>query len=831
MPQATVGGNPPLVWNRCGAWMPNPLDPGNTPEPDLLEALAAGELKGDARLRAEELIESNEAARDFYRRLTALRFPQIANYTIVEQIGKGGFGVVYKAVHHATERVEALKVLFAKTPLLTSYFENEVHLIARLRHPNIATLYDAQLSTPPLYYTMDFVEGERLNDYVKTHELSLAERIEIIKRVALAIGYAHSQGVIHRDIKPPNILIDAHHQPHIVDFGIAKRLRLQDPAAESPEAGAADESRVGTVGYIAPEVVSGGRSDERVDVFALGALLFHCVTLEPARLARDPHHRFGLLRARRVSQPEDLSAIIARCVEKDPADRYESCEELITDLDNYLAGRSIRARRDRSLGERLGRIAALMLRNHNLALRVAAVFAVALLLTWLLSNTMTRRSIGGATAGKYTALIGITPEAIDAIRRGELAAGLPEDVRDSIDPLDPVSWRPLHGLLMERLVEAGPAVVVWDVAFRGESELGDPILVRGVQALAARGIPVVIGAAGFDRNAVAEVSKAIREAVHTCATLASVTDRSGPPTDSAPSMLENEYVIVHAFQRGFEPAIPGLATAAFAAARFPDCHTVIELDPAQRSVLIKYRKRNPIGNEPRWEDETDRLMVQDFHRVERDWVAANVLNNVFQAGDVVAQGRVTAAPPAEWQNSALPYHTAFVLSPRELRERVSGKAVVVAQMRAPIDVKFTSRGDRIFGCIVHAQAIDTLLTGPDEGYYNWQELGAQCLLWSAAAVIFVSVLRPRRWTSLLIPAIVCTALMIAGLTLASYATRRVTELWVFQLTLAVSAMLMAGGLAFLIKIGREFQMQLAPTGVTWGAESENLPSTILAPGE
>src|SRR6185436_6754355 len=146
--------------------MPDRIDPDSTPEPELLDALAAGGLEGDARRHAEELLGTSEAARDYFRRLTAPRFPQIANYTIIAQIGKGGFGVVYKAIHHATERVEALKVLFAKTPLLTSYFENEVHLIARLRHPNIATLYDAQLSTPPLYYTMDFVEGERLNDYV-----------------------------------------------------------------------------------------------------------------------------------------------------------------------------------------------------------------------------------------------------------------------------------------------------------------------------------------------------------------------------------------------------------------------------------------------------------------------------------------------------------------------------------------------------------------------------------------------------------------------------------------------------------------------------------------
>jgi hypothetical protein len=296
-------------------------------------------------------------------------------------------------------------------------------------------------------------------------------------------------------------------------------------------------------------------------------------------------------------------------------------------------------------------------------------------------------------------------------------------------------------------------------------------------------------------------------------------------------MLETEYVIVHAFQRGFEPPVPGLATAAFAAIRFPACQPVIEFDQASRSVIIKYRKRSPVGDEPRWERETDTLTVQNFHRVDRDWVPTNVQNDVFQAGDLVAQGRVTAAPPMDWQNSALPYHTALTLDADELRRRVQGKAVVIAQMREPIDVKLTSGGEKFFGCIVHAQAIDALLSRRDDGFYNWQELGAQCLLWSASAALFVSVQRQRRWKRMLIPAIACAVLFVAGFTLAGYASRRVTELWVFQLFLAVSAMLMAGGLTFLIKIGREFQMQLAPSGVTWSGETENLPSTILAPGE
>ncbi|RMF72358.1 MAG: hypothetical protein D6744_16935, partial [Planctomycetota bacterium] len=125
------------------------------PHWELVAALARGELRGPAQRDVERHLERHRACREEFRRLTAGRFPQIENYTIVEQIGKGGFGVVYKAIHHDKERIEALKVLFTKTPLMTSYFENEVHLIAKLRHPHIATLYDAHLSSEPLYYTME----------------------------------------------------------------------------------------------------------------------------------------------------------------------------------------------------------------------------------------------------------------------------------------------------------------------------------------------------------------------------------------------------------------------------------------------------------------------------------------------------------------------------------------------------------------------------------------------------------------------------------------------------------------------------------------------------
>ncbi|MBU0618467.1 MAG: protein kinase, partial [Planctomycetes bacterium] len=180
--------------------------PDDRPEPcpqhELIEAFAHDKLDDVQRREAESVLQESEPCRELFRQLTAGRYPRLPNYTIIGQVGKGGFGVVYKAIHHAKERTEALKVLFSKTPLLTEYFQDEVHLIARLRHANIATLYDAQLSTPPLYYTMEFVEGERLSEYLKRGDVSLAERIDIIKSVARAVGYAHTQGVVHRDLKP-----------------------------------------------------------------------------------------------------------------------------------------------------------------------------------------------------------------------------------------------------------------------------------------------------------------------------------------------------------------------------------------------------------------------------------------------------------------------------------------------------------------------------------------------------------------------------------------------------------------------------------------------------
>ncbi|MFQ5805575.1 MAG: serine/threonine-protein kinase, partial [Phycisphaerae bacterium] len=574
--------------------------PEPCPQRELVEAFAHDQLDDAERREAERLLEQSEPCRELFRQLTAGRYPRLPNYTIIGQIGKGGFGVVYKAIHHAKERIEALKILFSKTPLLTSYFENEVHLIARLRHANIATLYEAQLSTPPLYYTMEFVEGERLNDYLKRHEVSLAARIDIIKSVARAVGYAHTKGVVHRDLKPQNVLLDREGQPHVVDFGIAKKLALVE--ARLPEAEGASqkdhEGAVGTLGYIAPEQEKGGPIDERADIYALGALLFHCVSGEPARLASVPDQRIRILRERQVAQPDDLAAIIARCVKVSPSDRYATCADFVADLDNYLSSRPIDAREDRTWVDQVFRIAALVMRESPVTVRTAVLILVAAFLTWYFWAVEAWTS-GGRTSGDRTVLIGFTDKTVEAVKEGRIGADLP-----GLSAYNAWSWRILYGKLMERLAEASPRVVVWDGWFDKCSDF-DEQLVRGLRALRASDVPVIVGALRFDLNGEPEICPAIRTEI----------DGYGTVFGTETGKHQNVYEVAHCIQRGYEWPIPGLALAAFAACRFRDCDYRLRLDADARRLYLQYRKRNPAGK-PTWEEDPDYLPLHEVATVE-----------------------------------------------------------------------------------------------------------------------------------------------------------------------------------------------------------------------
>jgi predicted Ser/Thr protein kinase len=765
------------------------------------EALAQDELTDAARDEAEQHLEHCEPCRAVFRQQTIYRFPRIRNYTIVAELGRGGFGVVYKALHHGKERWEALKVLFGQTEQRTVCFENEVRLVAKLRHPNIATLYDANLHATPLYYAMELVQGQHLDDYFRAHDVSLEARIELVKTVTAAVGYAHRQDVIHRDLKPQNILIDPQGQPRIVDFGIAKRLVAdtpgQDPAEATPPS---PEGVLGTYGYISPEQLAGQNVDSRADIYCLGALLFHVITGQPAKFAPEAGRLRDVLREREVSRADDLAAIIALCVRPLPEQRYPTCEALVQDLDNYLAGRPLLARRDSAPGYRVARVAALVLRNHPLPVQAVAVLLVAYVLAQIFWY-QGARWLSAGTGGENVALISVTPATLEAIRSGQIGANEPRlDVNNS------KSLRLLYGRLMEKLAEAGPAVVVWDYYFPRCAPEFDAAFVRGMRAVKA---PVIVANHDLDLNADPVLCPEIRAAAHGWGTVFG--------TDPGSAGLEGAVYVPLAIQRGLNPPIPSLALAALAAVQHSDCDVEIRVEPDR--LMLQYRKRQVAG-ESRWPYRPDAIPLV------RTEVAGLQAGGLQREDRCLFGGFQLDTIPA-WVRNAIPLEQALTADGAQLQCWFAGRAVLIGQMIPPQDQRRLPAGGTIFGCQVQALVLNDLLSGA--GYHRfgrWQlalMVGACCIV----SGILVNCVRVRAtWPTNAVKRAAIAALCLA-VAVALVVSPEADSAWVLWGTAAACALLGAGAVTLLINVLHVRQLHLVP-GQVWSAEGTTASTTLVA---
>lgn len=275
---------------------------------------------------------------------------QIGKYRIMREIGRGGMGVVYEARDDELGRTVALKTLLAGIdidPVELERFQREGRISASMNHPGIVTVYEVGTYKDIYYFTMDYIDGLSLWEYVQKNRPSLKRIALLLRDVVEALAYAHSKNIIHRDIKPANILLDGAGHPHLTDFGLARDTK---ESASITVSGIA----FGTPSYMPPEQAMGKyrNVDRRSDIYSLGAVLYHLLT------GRPPFHGASIAEtlAAVVEQepvfprklvkglPKDIETICLKCLEKVPRRRYPNARSLAADLDRFAKGKAIQAR-------------------------------------------------------------------------------------------------------------------------------------------------------------------------------------------------------------------------------------------------------------------------------------------------------------------------------------------------------------------------------------------------------------------------------------------------------------------------------------------------------
>ncbi len=265
----------------------------------------------------------------------------IGNYTLLEKIGAGGMGQVFKAEHRHMKRIVAVKMLppaMLKNADVVARFSREAMTAARLNHPNIVTAFDADKVDGRHLLVMEYVEGSNLSDFVKRNgPLPVARAVDYILQTARGLEAAHAETIVHRDIKPANLLLDKNGTVKILNMGLARIGGLAPGQAELTGTGAI----LGTVDYMAPEqAVNTKTADARADIYSLGCTLFYLLTGKPmfpadsimAKLIAHREEPVPSLRAQRPEVPEQLDAVFAKMVAKQIDERYQAMTDVIADL-------------------------------------------------------------------------------------------------------------------------------------------------------------------------------------------------------------------------------------------------------------------------------------------------------------------------------------------------------------------------------------------------------------------------------------------------------------------------------------------------------------------
>jgi TolB-like protein/tRNA A-37 threonylcarbamoyl transferase component Bud32/Tfp pilus assembly protein PilF len=310
---------------------------------------------------------------------------ELGDYELLEEVGRGGQGVVFRARQKSLNRIVALKVISLgqwASKAHVKRFRREAEAAASLDHPCIVPIYEVGERDGQCYFSMKFVEGGQLDEVVGRAPMSIRQAAELIAKVARTVHYAHEHGILHRDIKPGNILLDAKGEPHLTDFGLARLVETESTMTRTLEV-------LGTPSYMSPEQAMGNNSavSSATDVYGLGAVFYQLLTGQPPFAGGATYETIKLLLDTEPKQPRllnpkidrDLSTICLKCLEKDPERRYSSALALAEDLERWLKHEPIQARH---IGV-FARGRKWVQRNPTSALLVACLVALAAAAGWI----------------------------------------------------------------------------------------------------------------------------------------------------------------------------------------------------------------------------------------------------------------------------------------------------------------------------------------------------------------------------------------------------------------------------------------------------------------
>ena len=393
----TAGPTPTMIrviriCRKCGARILADAPEGLCPRCVLKTALAmpsklvaGGDSSAEASPKADGPDQFDKPERATKSERVAEMLGELGDYELLEEVGRGGQGVVFRARQKSLNRIVALKVISLgqwASKVHLRRFRLEAEAAARLEHPGIVPIHEVGERDGSCYFSMKFVEGGQLDEVARREPMPPRRGAELIAKVARTVHYAHEHGILHRDIKPGNILLDAKGEPHLTDFGLARLVESESSVTQTLDV-------LGTPSYMAPEQALGNNAavSSATDVYGLGAVLYQLLTGQPPFAGGATYETIKLLLDTEPRQPRllnpkidrDLSTICLKCLEKDPKRRYTSALALAEDLERWLKHEPIQARHTGifARGKKWVR------RNPSSALLAASLIALAAAAGWI----------------------------------------------------------------------------------------------------------------------------------------------------------------------------------------------------------------------------------------------------------------------------------------------------------------------------------------------------------------------------------------------------------------------------------------------------------------